>query len=302
MSISEYVERYLYERQVEGLSPQSIRLYRFVLSKFADFVDGSSPVEVLDHDLVRDFFFHIYNHGYKPSSLTSFNVVVRIFCKWLMLEGLLDYDPAARIRAAKRPKSLPYYLSDEKVDRLLAACGASWAGIRKRAILLTFLGTGIRLSELTGLTVESVNFENQTISVHGKGNKERVVPFGKTLASMLNHWLSIRMKLDSRLNIDNFFITQKRTAPSGNGVYNLVKKTSKHAGITGVRCTPHTLRHTFATNFISNGGDVVTLQAILGHSSLDMTITYVHLSNQRVREVFEMVDPLHRIRRLSLAK
>ncbi|MBE0430053.1 MAG: tyrosine-type recombinase/integrase [Thermoleophilia bacterium] len=293
-TVTEYVERYLLERQVEGLSPASLKLYRFVLSRFCGFLGEDAPVETLDHDQVRSFFFHIYDHGYKPASLAGFNVVVRIFCKWLAAEGVLEQDPAARIAKPRKPKRVPYCLSEEQVDSLIQACSKNFTGMRTRAILLTFLGTGIRAKELVSLTLDDINLGARTMTVMGKGSKERSVPIGLPLADVLAHWLGKREKFVYGLPIDSLFVTKRRRPPTVHGIYSLITRLGKRAGIRGARCSPHTLRHTFATDFVRGGGDVYTLKEILGHESLNTTQIYIHIADQRVREMFDRADPLRR--------
>ncbi|MHB9054220.1 MAG: tyrosine-type recombinase/integrase [Thermoleophilia bacterium] len=291
-TIDDYVGRYLLERQVEGLSPNSIRLYRFALANFTDFAGERLPIELVDYQLVRSFLFHVYNHGYKPSSLTIFNVAIRIFCKWLHREGLLENDPAAKIAKPKRGKRVPYCLSDEQVVRLLDACAGSWDGRRTRSILLTFLGSGIRVSELAALSMDDINLGAGAMLIKGKGNKERTVPIGGPLAEVIEEWLRIRRKFIRDKQSDAFFVTKIMSGPSAHSVYSLVTRLAVRAKITDVRCSPHTLRHTFATNYMRNGGDVVSLQKIMGHSSINSTLVYVHLALNEVRADFERADPL----------
>jgi len=288
-TIAEYVERYLLERRVEGLSPQSIRLYRFALSSFAEFAGEDVPVELIDYQMVRTFFFHVYEHGYKPASLSIFNVIMRIFCAWLFQEGLIDNNPAARIAKPRVGKSIPYCLNDDQVRRLLETCTDNWAGQRSRSILLTFLGAGLRVSELAALTMDDVNLGAGTMLVKGKGNKERTVPIGRLLSEVLEGWLEIRGSYLAGAPRRAFFITKNREKPEAHGLYSLVKRLGARVAISSVRCSPHTL---IATNYMRNGGDVVSLQKIMGHASINSTLVYVHLAMNEIRADFEWADPL----------
>ncbi len=291
-TIAEYVERYLLERRVEGLSPKSIKLYRFALTRFAEFAGEKNPVELIDYSLVRRFLFHIYEHGYKPASLSIFNVTMRIFCAWLHQEGLLEDDPAARIAKPRVGKSVPYCLNDDQVRRLLEACTDNWTGYRSKSILLTFLGAGLRVSELAGLSMDDINLGAGTMLVKGKGSKERTVPIGGPLSEALEGWLRNRQIFLEGESHSAFFVTKRREKPETHGLYTLVKRLGSRAGITSVRCSPHTLRHTFATNYMRNGGDVVSLQKIMGHASINSTLIYVHLALNEIRADFVNADPL----------
>jgi len=291
-TIAEYVERYLLERRVEGLSPKSIRLYSFALSRFAQFAGDDTPVELIDYHTVRTFFFHIYEHGYKPASLTIFNITLRMFCAWLHREGLLGDNPAARIAKPRAGKRIPYCLNDDQVRSLLDSCKDNWTGQRSRSILLTFLGAGLRVSELASLSMDDINLGAGSMLVKGKGNKERTVPIGRTLSANLEGWLDIRESFLAGSPQSAFFVTKHREQPETHGLYSLVKRLGIRAGITSVRCSPHTLRHTFATNYMRNGGDVVSLQKIMGHASINSTLIYVHLAMNEIRADFERADPL----------
>lgn len=300
-TLNQCIEFYLKERGLE-LASSSVQHYRWILLTFSEFVAATEsedfPAQRMDYDLIRSFFFWLSeNRDYKPGTLAFFNSVIRNFSTWLHVEGTVDKNPAARLASPKKPKRLPYYLTDEQVERLVGACSADWKGQWARSILLTFLGTGMRVSELTGLDVHSVSLGSRLITVLGKRDKERTIPFDDPLAEVLERWLWLR---EGFSRADAMFVNIKGRRPCDHNIYFLVKSLGQKVGINEMRCSPHTLRHTFATNYLMGGGDIEVLQEILGHEDLNTTRIYAHVTKQRLRQNFKKADPLKKIQAAAL--
>ena len=285
-------EDYLFLRQTEQLSPASIKLYRFVFRIFMEFFGPDTDMATVDVSDLRRFMAEIYGRRYKPATIELLYNVLTIFFRWLEMDEVIHRNPMLMISKPKKPKSFPHYFSQEQVQKLLSGCHHTWTGQRARAILLTFLGTGIRVSELASLKMSSVNLGSRTMKVVGKGSKDRVVPIGHFLVNELERWFKSRAKFLRGEEHESLFVTKLYTAPAKNGIYNLVARMGERTGIVGVRCSPHTLRHTFATRFIQNGGDIYTLQKILGHKNPNTTGVYVHLALSDLRDSFDQHDPL----------
>lgn len=219
--------------------------------------------------------------------------MIKIFLNYLHREGYIE-NIGAKLKKPKVPKHYPYILDDEQVNRLLKACNKStWEGYRNYVIILMFLDTGIRLSELINLSINDINLVRRSIMIKdGKGAKDREVYMGKELTRALAHWLKLR---GFHPYEDKVFITKDGKSLSPRTIQKILKKLSIKAKINS-RCSPHTLRHTFATNFIRNGGDVFTLQRILGHSDISTCMIYVHIGGKQIQEAMMKYSPVDRLK------
>jgi integrase/recombinase XerD len=192
------------------------------------------------------------------------------------------------------PDVFPRVLSEDEIKALLrAAKKPSWTGIRNYAMLLTFLDTGIRLSELISLDVKDVDLTGRTLRVrHGKGAKERHVFGGRFLLRALRSWLEVH---GSTRSDEPLFVTRNGDRHDSRNVDRIVERIAVRAGLEGVRVTPHVLRHTFATHYIMNGGDPFSLQRILGHSDIKTTMIYVNLAGVGLKEAHAKASPVDRL-------
>jgi len=197
------------------------------------------------------------------------------------------------IKPPKLPKQFPYVLNNSQVQALLkAAYHRNFEGIRNYAMILMFLDTGIRRSELINLNLRDIDLASRSLRVIGKGNKERIVYLGRVAAKALREWLS---KRGFREYDDGTFITRAGDRLKLRYIDKLMERIAKKAKITGVRCSPHTLRHTFATNYIRNGGDPFSLQQLLGHSDIKTVMIYVHMGGTALREAHAKFSPVDRM-------
>jgi len=165
-------------------------------------------------------------------------------------------------------------------------------GYRDMVIVLTLLDTGLRVNELINLKMDNVWLEEGLIKVLGKGNKERLVPIGKQIRKLLWCYTTQYRPDPAWPNLNNLFLTRDGRPLTKNRVDSIMKRYGKIAGLTGVRCSPHTLRYTFAINFLGNDGDIFSLQKILGHSSLEMTRRYCELANVDIKKAHAIASPV----------
>jgi len=168
----------------------------------------------------------------------------------------------------------------------------NWQGYRNFAIVLTFLDCGLRVGELKDLAINDVNLIRGTLEVMGKGSRQRQVYFGRRLSRILKEWIAQRTL---SLSGEAFFCDPQGYELSRHQIHHMIYRLAKRSGITGVRCSPHTLRHTFATQFIRNGGDPFSLQRLLGHSDISTTMIYVHMAGTALREAHAKASPVDRL-------
>lgn len=219
-------------------------------------------------------------------------LVLKGFATWLWEEDYTPENVLHRLQLPKVPKRVIEVLSEAEVARLLASVDPNIAaGARDLAILTLFLDTGLRLGELVGLRLADVHLADQWLKVMGKGSKERLVPFGSRTAKILGRYLSMfRAPLS---DVQSAFLGQDGTPLTENTIKMLFCRLRVRSGI--VRLHPHLLRHTFATSYLVAGGDVFTLQAILGHTTLEMTRRYVTLASAHVTIQHRRFSPIDRL-------
>ena len=219
-------------------------------------------------------------------------IALRAFFNFLTEEGYIDTSPAAGVKKVRAERRIIETFSEEHLQAILATCGRDFTGIRDRAILIVLVDCGMRATELCAVAEVNINWKEQTVTVLGKGRKERVVAFGSATQQALAKYAARRPDVAT----DRFFISCYGQPLDRFSLAKMVKRRGRKAGINGVRCSPHTFRHTFAISFLRSGGDLFTLQKLLGHSDLTTTRLYCEVSQtdalQRHRQ-FSPADRLH---------
>lgn len=251
-----------------------------------------------DSELIRSFLEHLDAHHYSAATLARKIATLRSFFKWAVRGKVASGNPMVQIRTPRQTKRLPKAITIEQVEQLLSAPEEKDVlGTRDRAILQTLYSTGLRVSELVGLTFADVDFEQRVLRVKGKGNKERLVPLGERAMDTMGRYVE-RLRTDPRFSSilkgeadkTPLFINKHGKRLSSRSVR---RKLDKYLGMVGLDSTisPHTLRHTFATHLLDNGADLRAVQALLGHQSLSTTQVYTHLSGQRLRDAYDKAHP-----------
>ena len=226
---------------------------------------------------------------------------MRCFFKFLLREGLIRSNPMELIERPKRERHLIQPLQPEDVRALLEQSNMkTFLGLRNNALMLLMLDSGLRLSEALRLRLLNVDVPGGTVLVMGKGRKERRVPFAKVTRQGLEAYLAMRNRIVAPS--DFLFISRRGGGLTSRHVQIMVKRYGERAGIKGVRVSPHTLRHTFATQYILNGGDAFSLQAILGHSTLEMVKIYVRLANRDVALQHQRYSPIDKLGPRSIGR
>jgi len=263
--------------QVENLSPRSVEDYGQKIGAFVDFCTGTlnlqRPSEVTPNH-IRLFLLGMQQRC-KPVSVHGYYGCVCRFFNWLVQEGTLKASPMAKMRPPKVPRHIIQPFKPEHIARLLTVCDSDaktrsgFLGWRNRAIILTFLDTGLRLSELANIQLRDIDFDRETVKVMGKGSKERIVRISKaTQKAILMYW---RARDD---DLPHLWLTEERKPLQARGVQQMIERIGKRAGVTNIRCSAHTFRHSFAIMALQNGMGEFSLQWLLGHSTLTQTRRY----------------------------
>ena len=293
---AEAFERYL--RAERGRSEHTIRAYGGDLDTlFIHAVaEGATGLDQLDLGLLRRWLGGQNAAGLARSTLARRAATARSFTAWAVREELIPLDPALRLKAPQREKTLPGVLQQQQLARLLddlgeVAHGLEPLALRDLAIVELLYATGIRVGELTGLDVDDVNRERRTVTVLGKGDKERTVPFGVPADTALGQWLRLgRNKLHQPHSGPALFLGQRGGRIDPRTVRTVVDRGLSSLGDTSAT-GPHTLRHSAATHLLDGGADLRAVQEILGHTSLATTQLYTHVSVERLRESYRTAHP-----------
>ncbi len=293
------VRRYLDHLRAErGLARNTVTAYRRDLAVYAQYLEEvgiADPREVAAED-IEAFVGWLRGRTsgtgrpYAASSVSRIVVAVRGFHRFLAREGLTAEDVSAQLGAPTGRRSLPKALSVEEVGRLLQApVGDGPLPVRDRAMLELLYGAGLRISELTDADVDDLDRVDRLIRVRGKGDKERVVPYGELAASALDRWLVAGRPL-LEPTTPSLFVNARGGRLTRQGVWKLLRAHAARVGLDGV-VSPHTLRHSFATHLLDGGADVRAVQELLGHASVTTTQIYTLVSRSALRDVYVQAHP-----------
>jgi len=305
--MDELIERYVHYLQHErNASPHTIRNYRSDLVQFRDFLTQGKPdaqVEVASIDAfrVRGFLASLFENERKKTSIARKLAALRAFFKFLSREQVLAENPALRVATPKLARTLPRIMTEEEMNNFLdrlfeaaksAAPEQSAALARDRAILELLYASGLRVSELVGLDLRSVNFGDGMVLVRGKGRKERIVPFGSKAKEAITAYLPIREKVlwETKTGSPALFLNARGRRLTTRSVDRLVKKYVRRFG-PDLKASPHSLRHAFASHLLTEGADLRAIQEMLGHVSLSTTQKYTQVSIQQLIDVYDKTHP-----------
>ncbi|MFH1723303.1 MAG: tyrosine-type recombinase/integrase [Elusimicrobiota bacterium] len=291
-SIGQAYEAFELRCEAKGLSPLTCGWYRQILSLFQRFLEsqGVTDIRRIDAPLIRSYLCHMRRHGKASGTIARTYGGLRCFFGFLSRERMIPQNPAAILEKPRMERKLIRPLTVDQVRRLLAQpTQTTFMSVRTWTVIILILDTGLRVSEVLGLTLDQVDIHHGLLRVMGKGAKEREVPMGRTCRQALSRYVLRRGKIPDQ---DLGFVSRFGNRMGRGSLRLAFRRLGREAGLTGVRVSPHTLRHTFATHYIMNGGDVFSLQQILGHSTLDMVRVYVRLANRDVTLQHRRFSPI----------
>jgi len=297
MWIKIFVDYLRYER---NLSEKTIEGYQADLEAFKQFYENlNSEIswKTVDSDIIRDWEVSMMNNGNTASSVNRRLSALRSFYRFLLKRKLVTVDPAHNLRGPKKEKSLPYYIRESEMNRLLDEenhFSDDFEGHRDKMIMLMFYSTGVRLSELTGLNLPDVDLDQMQIKVTGKRNKQRIIPYGDEMGDAIRAYLDMRASFLAEKGKEDekaFFVDIR----SGNrilpGKVQLLVKKYLSQVTTQRKRSPHVLRHSFATSMLNHHADLQSVKELLGHESLSTTEIYTHTSFEELKEMYKQAHP-----------
>lgn len=275
-------------------SPNTITAYRRDLEELSRFTGPGKNMASITAKEIRTWLASIQKRKASRRTVARKLASIRSFFRFLLRQGIVERSPADGIKAPQTKKSLPAYLSvDEAVSMIETGEGKGFQDLRNRAVLELLYSSGIRVSELSGLDVAGVSLSPEMVRVKGKGNKERIIPFGSEAAKALKAYLPFRDALLERLHCRDeraFFINRIGTRLSPRSIERLVARRRLEVGLNSP-VTPHTFRHSMATHLLESGADLRSIQEMLGHVSLATTQLYTHLDLSHLTEVYSNAHP-----------
>lgn len=296
-SIAAIIDAFLRTLESErGYSAQTIRAYRNDLDQFLSWMrealgtDSPSIDDVGPHE-VRGFVATMHRNGYSRRTLGRRLAAVKSLMKHSVAAGLIGSNPAALVTPPKPEKRLPTVLSREEARKLMESPDAGTPeGARDAAILELLYSTGIRRSELCGLSVADIDLRAGSVRVLGKGNKERIVPVGSNACAALEKYLSMRSDVHGSSRRSPLFLRNDGRPLDGNTLYVIVRRYMREVTEQSKK-SPHVLRHSFATHLLDNGAGLREVSEMLGHSSLGTTQIYTHVTIERLKEAYKAAHP-----------
>jgi len=306
-SLNRLLTDYLEYCEIEkNLAQSTVKMYDFYLMDFFTWIktylnkDQIFPSDI-DPELIHKYRVNLNRRkssksidGYKKSTQKTFMVAIRAFLKYLIVEVGLNVVPPDRIILGKEADRVPNVLNDDQLENLFSVQDLNkLSGVRDRAILETLFSTGLRVSELVALNLDDINLKSGEFTVVGKGGKARIVYLSDSAKNWIRRYLSTRRDEFKPLfirysgkSMEENDIDGESLRLTARSIQRMVKKYVKRSGLA-VDATPHTLRHTFATDLLSEGADLRSVQELLGHSDVSTTQIYTHITDKRLKEVHE---------------
>lgn len=279
-----------------GYSEKTKIAYEEDILNYVDFLKNSGDSDYLsvDHLDIRTYLSFLYDQQYSRNSISRKVASLRSFYQFLLKNEEISENPFSYVHMKKKQLRLPRFFYEKEMDALFeSAKGSKPLDLRNQALLEILYGTGIRVSECANLTLQSVDFTANVLLIHGKGNKDRYVPFGSFAQDALKEYLELsRTVLMEKYHQEHSFVFinhhGEQITPTGiEYVLNqLIKKSSLNSDIH-----PHMLRHTFATHLLNNGADMRTVQELLGHSNLSTTQIYAHVTKESLQKNYRSFHP-----------
>jgi integrase/recombinase XerC len=276
-------------------SAHTVSAYQTDLSQFEDYLRETyhdNNIAVAEHGMIRSWIASLVESAIDPRSVNRKIACLRTFYKYLLRQDIIKKDPMLKIRVLKTKKKLPAFVKETDMVNLLDnnfPVVASFESSRERLVLELLYGTGIRRSELLSLKEGAIDFNNQTIKVLGKRNKERIIPFSKHLVLIIREYQEMKRK---NVPIKNDFLC---VTDSGDACYpvliNRIVKKYLSLYTSADKKSPHVLRHTYATHLLNNGAEINAVKDLLGHSSLAATQVYTHNSLEKLKKAFDQAHP-----------
>jgi site-specific recombinase XerD len=311
LTITELVGRFALNNQVEGKSPRTITWYSEMIAQFQKYLGSNGYLDNLSSlniNTTRDYVHYLRSRpryeghphiqkrdrNLSPKTIQCHVRALRSFSRWLYSEGYTETNVLTNLRLPKAPAIMIEPISPGEIRLILATDNKDSAtGVRNHAILETMLDTGLRVSEIAGITLSGLNLKDGYIKVMGKGSKERIVPIGKHVQMILFSYIDKTRPAPIKPSCNKLFLSRSGEPITPNTIKLMFSRLAKKSGVG--RLHAHLCRHTFAINYLLNGGDIFSLKEILGHTTLEMVNHYLHFTSTQIVVQHHKYSPMDKL-------
>lgn len=296
MTMDQAMELFFINRKARNLSKYTLRWYKLIIEVFGKHCEEHKLVNVED---IKSYHIELFfsqlreTRGIRDVSVKDYYVVLKVFFNFLFNEEYIERHPMRNMRQPKVEKKIMRTFTKQEIEKILKGFDTSdFFGLRNYMIMCMFFSTGIRKAELLGLKMQDISYNLDVFKVRGKGSRERIVPIGRTLRRIMIQYTNQRTEYLKDSSSEYFIISQKKRNLTNAGLNRIFDLVKKELNIQGERVSAHSWRHTFAKNYLLNGGSVFDLQKIIGHSDLQMTRKYVELNDKELKTQYAKFNPL----------
>lgn len=288
-----YIEEYLdYLKVVKKYSDKTILSYYDDLIEYNEFL-GNNFKNILNIDIsiTKEYLKYLYDRGINKNSISRKLSSIRGFYNYLLKKEYLSTSPFNSIPNPKKELYLPKFLNEEELNKIFSVCNMDTPSDERDTLIIELLyATGIRVSELVNIKVKDINMKDKTIKVLGKGSKERLVLYNNHTSRALDIYLNDAYHVFNKKNSEYLILNHNGGKLSDRYVRMIIDKLVRKANLN-IKISPHTIRHTFATDMLEEGADLMTVKELLGHESLNTTSIYTHITNEQIKKTYNMAHP-----------
>lgn len=288
-----YIDKYLeYLKVIKKYSAKTIEAYKEDLIEYNEFLGNNfTKITNINKDIVNKYLKYLYERTLNKNSICRKLSSIRGLYNYLVIEEIVKDNHFNSISNPKKELYLPKFLNNNEMNKLFEVCTDNTPINERDSLIIELLyATGLRVSELVNIKIKDIDTKEKTIKVLGKGSKERIVIYNNHTSKALSKYLSDGYNKFNKKNSDFLILNKDGDKLSERYVRNIVNKLVRKAGLN-IKISPHTLRHTFATDLLEEGADLVTVKELLGHESLNTTSIYTHITNEQIKKTYNMAHP-----------
>lgn len=288
-----YIDKYIeYLKTIKKYSDKTVLSYKDDLIEYNEFLGNNfKKITTIDREIVNKYLKYLYERNLNKNSICRKLSSIRGLYNYLIMEGITQDNFFNSINNPKKELYLPKFLKESEINKIFEVCSDNTPINERDTLIIELLySTGIRVSELINIKIKDINIQEKTIKILGKGSKERIVLYNNHTKDALQKYLDNGYIEFNKKNNDYLILNKNGDKLSDRYVRNIINKLVIKAGLN-IKISPHTIRHTFATDMLEEGADLVTVKELLGHESLNTTSIYTHITNEQIKKTYNMAHP-----------